>query len=103
MQIHGLDRVKEVVLKQLAGKPAKVYLFGSWARGEQKRTSDIDIAIDWKVSATTLQRELTTIRDALEESTVPYKVDILNMNEADPVIISKILREGEIWKDVTSE
>jgi predicted nucleotidyltransferase len=103
MQINVLDQVKEVVLKQLAGKPVKVYLFSSWARGEQKRTSDIDISMDWKVSATTLQRELATIRDALEESTVPYKVDLLNMNEADAIIVSKILREGEIWKDATSE
>ena len=40
-----LDEVRRVVLRGLAGRTAKVYLFGSWARGEASRVSDIDVAV----------------------------------------------------------
>ena len=40
-----LELVKQTVLRALADKPAAVYLFGSFARGEEKPTSDIDVAI----------------------------------------------------------
>ena len=38
-----LKRIKEIVLKQVPG--AKVYLYGSRARGEAKQTSDWDLLI----------------------------------------------------------
>lgn len=43
-----LERVKNMVLELVAEMPVMVYLYGSWARGEEKRTSDIDIAIGSK-------------------------------------------------------
>lgn len=42
---HILNEVKRIVLAQLVGTPAKVYLIESWARREERRTSDIDAAI----------------------------------------------------------
>lgn len=41
-----VQRVKEVVLQHFKERDVRVYLFGSWARGEQKMSSDIDIVID---------------------------------------------------------
>ena len=35
-----------MVIQHFKDKNVRIYLFGSWARGEQKRSSDIDIAIE---------------------------------------------------------
>src|SRR5829696_4704038 len=42
----ALEEVRHIVLDALSEKNAQVYLFGSWARGEATRLSDIDVAID---------------------------------------------------------
>ena len=41
-----LGHVKEIVRRILDDTTTDVYLFGSWARGTQRATSDIDIAIE---------------------------------------------------------
>jgi hypothetical protein len=61
-----LEEVKRFVLGHLSEQPAKVYLFGSWARGEEKRSSDIDLAVDWLDDNTNSKQALTNLRFALE-------------------------------------
>ena len=41
-----LAEARRIICRGLAGLRARVYLFGSWARGDARRTSDIDVAID---------------------------------------------------------
>mgnify|MGYP002240049815 CR=1 FL=1 len=74
-----VQRVKEVVLQHFKGRDVRVYLFGSWARGEQKMSSDIDIAID---SRDDISYEITLLRERLEESTIPRHVDVVDMHHA---------------------
>lgn len=38
-----IQRVKAIVLQHFSTQNVRIYLFGSWARGEQKRSSDIEI------------------------------------------------------------
>jgi hypothetical protein len=73
------------------------HLYGSWARREEKRTSDIDIAIwcEHELPA----GMLTNIRFAFEESTIPYRVDVVDWSRLDQPIKDKVLSEGIIWKD----
>ncbi|MGD0497138.1 MAG: nucleotidyltransferase domain-containing protein [Bryobacteraceae bacterium] len=40
-----LNEVRRLVLRGLSGRRARVYLFGSWARGDASRVSDIDVAV----------------------------------------------------------
>lgn len=76
--------------------PVKVYLFGSWARGEERRTSDIDVGI-W--SEVPLHPGLiTNIRSLLEESTVPYRVDVVDLTTSDEPFLNKVKEEGIVWK-----
>ena len=98
-----LEQVKRVIFRQLEGNSAKVYLFGSWARAEEKRSSDIDVAIEFPVDEPTHHKLLAKIRTALEESTIPYKVDVVHMNEADEAIVNKVKEEGILWEDRGSE
>lgn len=44
----ALEQIKDLVLSSMASQDVQIYLFGSWARGEQKQSSDVDIAIESK-------------------------------------------------------
>jgi len=92
-----LKQVKETVLKSIEKAPARVYLFGSWARGDERVTSDIDIAIEpmGVISPLLLQN----LREELEESHIPHNVDVVDTREADSKLIENIMREGILWKD----
>jgi predicted nucleotidyltransferase len=92
-----LERVKGIVRRVLGHTPADVYLFGSWAHGTQRPTSDIDIAIG---SVAPLPRGLlTSLREALEESTIPNRVDVVDLAETDAAFRDRVRREGIRWID----
>ena len=92
-----LKQVKELVLKSVEKTPARVYLFGSWARGDERANSDIDIAVEpiGVISPSLLQN----LREELEESHIPYNVDVVDTTEANATLINNITREGILWKD----
>src|ERR1043166_2648493 len=88
---RALEEVRRIVLNIVDRKGA-VYLFGSWARGEATRLSDIDVAID---PSTPLPRGmLASLREQLEESSVPYHVDIVDLTRTDPDFRRRVLAEG---------
>ncbi len=100
---HVLRQARNLVFRHITGTPAKAYLFGSWARCEEKRTSDIDIAIEFKTHDESNQITLATLRDAAHESTIPYKIDIIDLNKADEYIINKVRKEGILWEEQQNE
>ena len=71
-----------------------IYLFGSRARGDASAYSDIDIAIEG--SSNTLSKRLTQVRFTLEESLIPYKVDLVDLSKA-PYLRGVIKSEGIQW------
>jgi len=94
---RALEEVRRIVLDALGEKNAKVYLFGSWARGEATRLSDIDVAIAPHV---TLPRgTLARLRERLEESHVPYHVDVVDLTRTAPEFRRRVLAEGVLWSD----
>lgn len=87
-----LDETRRIVLEGLRGHKARVYLFGSWAQGRAGRASDIDVAV---LPADPLPDGLLSdIRDALEESTIIYRVDPVDLSEAGPAFRARVEREG---------
>ena len=74
----------------------RIYLFGSWARGGAKRSSDVDIAIESREDMSFLIGEF---REALENSCIVYNVDVVDMNFAAESLCKKIREEGIVWKD----
>ncbi len=92
-----LEQVKRIILEHLPYKNAKIYLFGSWARSDEKRSSDIDVAIEFDREDEFDSRVLMNVRHALEESTVPYRVDVVHLNKADDFIVDKVRMEGILW------
>ena len=87
---------KEFTLKFWQNQPVRIYLFGSWARGEAKRSSDVDIAIESREDMSFLIGEF---REALENSCIVYNVDVVDMNFASESLCKKIREEGIVWKD----
>jgi predicted nucleotidyltransferase len=63
---------------------ARIFVFGSRARETNRKFSDIDIAI--KSSKITAQL-LARARFELEESALPYKVDVVNYYDLDEKIL----------------
>lgn len=92
-----LECVRRLVLSELEPWPVRVWLFGSWARGRQRRSSDIDVAV-WPVRPLPAD-VLPKLRERLEESDVPYRVDVVDLSAVDPAFRSVVEREGILWKD----
>ena len=70
----------EIIIKILNAhiKKGKVYAFGSRYKNNNRKFSDFDIAID---TGEKLSFEfLNILKDAFEESDLPYRVDIIDYN-----------------------
>jgi predicted nucleotidyltransferase len=91
-----LERVKNIVIGEIGDANVKVYLFGSWARGEERRSSDIDIAVDWPGGAPPAR--LACLREVLEESDVLFRVDVVDLSVAGEGLVNKVRKEGVLWK-----
>lgn len=82
----------EIVIAALHPHAVSVFLFGSRARGDARSRSDIDLAV---LAPGGLPPEaLATAREALEESTIAQRVDLVDLAAADPDFRRRIMREG---------
>lgn len=90
-----LNRVRNMVLEALAPVNAEVYLFGSQARGDVWTLSDIDVAVEpcEPLPAGLLAR----LREALEESTIPVRVDVVDLSDSDEDFRQRVRAEGIRW------
>lgn len=93
----AIEELRRMVLAALGGHDAAVWLFGSCARGEPRQRSDIDIAI--------LPRDelpsgfFGELGADIEESAIPYDVDLVDLRQADPALVDEVRREGVKWRD----
>ena len=95
MGVDYLGRIRKIVMDELDGHPGKVYLFSSRARGTARQTSDVDIAV--LPEGPTPWAALSRIRERLEESTIPFQVDVVDLSETDEDFRSRVLKEGVLW------
>lgn len=76
-----LKLLMDLVIKPLKSYGASVWIFGSRARGNFKPFSDIDLLYSLDNDHQLPQGALFQIKDAIEESRLPYKVDIVSESE----------------------
>jgi uncharacterized protein len=94
---RAIEELRRMVLAALGEHDAAVWLFGSCARGEPRQHSDIDIAI--------LPRGdlpcgfFGELQADIEESTIPYDVDLVDLRHADPALVDEVRLEGLKWRD----
>lgn len=74
----------------------KIYLFGSRARKSNRAGSDIDLALDAnkKIDFSVLAK----INESIEESKVPFFVDVVDLCSVDDDFKEKIKKDMIPWK-----
>jgi type I restriction enzyme S subunit len=75
-----LKIVRQVLDSHLADH-SRVWVFGSRAKKAKKKFSDLDIAIDTNQKLTLVT--LASLQNAFSESDLPYKVDVIDLNNID--------------------
>lgn len=68
-----------------------LYLFGSRSKGNNLKTSDIDLAIDTICDKNQLKKAKTEINDI----DTLYSIDIVNMNDMDKQFREIVLKSGK--------
>ena len=76
---------------------ARIILFGSRARGNNKESSDIDIAIDTgqRIRLSAVGRARTT----LEHLPLPVGIDLVDFRSIPQELRDEINRDGNVWKN----
>lgn len=93
---RDLEEARRIVLDALGRYRVRVWLFGSRARGDAVRGSDIDIAV---LALEPLPEGLLEeTRQALEDSQVLFPVDLVDLSTAEPELRKRVEREGISWR-----
>jgi predicted nucleotidyltransferase len=90
-----IDIVKQIVLKHIPKDNFAVFLFGSRAVGNAKPLSDIDIGILGLEPLPTIIK--VDLESDLEESIVPYKIDLIDFYQVDKDFKKEALNTIQIW------
>lgn len=93
----NLLKLKELVTGFLKNEQVTILVFGSRARKENLPFSDVDIGIIPHNGFP--ESKLALLREKIEDSSVPYKVDIVNLSETSQNFRKEILKDAVIWKD----
>ncbi len=86
------EQIKDVCAKVFQDQDVSFcYLFGSYAKGTAKETSDVDLLVSTSLKGLAFFELIENLREALKK-----KVDVLNIDQLtnNPVLINDILKEG---------
>lgn len=75
---------------------AKIYLFGSYARNEARRTSDIDLAIDAGIKIPLEEKHM--IANMIDALNLVQNVDIVDLNAIADDFRTTIMKDAVAWK-----
>ncbi len=89
--METIEELKDYLIENFPD--AQIYLFGSHAREEETERSDLNIAL---CSHTDLDKKLAWTRYEIEESHLPYKVDLIDLKTA-PYLKKIVEKEGVRW------
>ena len=93
----GVDlQSKEKIIKILNALfgDTKIYLFGSRAKGSYSQWSDIDLGLDKGKKIDFV--DIGEAKDVMVTLNIPYKVDIVDINNVSQDMKNIILKEGVI-------
>ena len=76
---------------------AKIYLFGSRAKGNYTTTSDLDIAIDAGVAMPLIDK--AKIFSMIDVLNMPQKTDVVDFHRVPLALQENILKHGILWKN----
>lgn len=89
--------LKSLIIEFFKDENVIVILFGSRARGDYNRVSDIDIGI---LPENRLDRKkLVLLKEKIDDLNFPYTVDVVDLSKVSEAFREKALREGIVWKN----
>lgn len=92
-----LKQTRKIILRRLKDYSFQLFLFGSQSTQRAGRTSDIDVGV---LPIGPLPRGLLSeIREELEESLIPYPVDLVDLSRSNPEFLQHVRQKGVIWSD----
>ena len=94
---RDLDAARRIVRRVVGSEDAQLLLYGSRARGDAGPHSDIDLALLPRRSLP--PGVLARVREALEDSTIPYRVEIIDLSTVNEEFRRKVLAEAIPWTD----
>ena len=95
-----LRQTFEIIAAHMKEYPARIYLFGSRASGTARIFSDCDIGIEPLRNLPV--GHLSRLREKLEESRVPYVVEVVDLSQANEEFARKVRGEGILWIDTSN-
>ncbi|RUM59926.1 MAG: nucleotidyltransferase domain-containing protein [Persephonella sp.] len=88
-----VNRYISLIVEELKKyNPKKIVIFDSRARGDYKKQSDIDIAVDLNLSF----REKRKLKEKIDRLSGLYSVDVVFLPDIDEDFKEKIMKEGKI-------
>ncbi|MEI6397482.1 MAG: nucleotidyltransferase domain-containing protein [Pseudomonadota bacterium] len=72
------QQLNSLVIEPLMRHGAKVWIFGSRARGDHSGFSDVDLMVE---ATTEISNVLGQVSETIIESNFPYKVDIVDLRD----------------------
>jgi len=88
------DFLKKLLIETLP-EDSEIFLFGSRAAGDHSWNSDIDIGV---VAEKLDYKTIVKIKEIVDDSFVPFKVDIVDFSKADDGFKQIALRSIIRWK-----
>lgn len=92
-----IETIKEKILQLSQGMEGEIFLFGSRAKGNFGHDSDLDIGCD-RIPREDFRRLERNLFLFLEESTVPYDVDLVDFSHTEERFRNIALKDKIIWK-----
>ena len=86
-----MEKISKIVEVIKEYNPKSIYLFGSRARGDNLKTSDIDIAVDLKLDF----REKRKLKEKIDKVAGLYSVDLVFFDEMSKKFKEKVIKEGK--------
>jgi len=92
-----LSRLKQLILGELKDEPIQILIFGSRARGDEAKTSDVDIGFIPGKGFNL--KTMAHLKNKIEDSRIPYSVEFVNLNAVSENFRKEVLKDAIIWKD----
>jgi hypothetical protein len=89
--------VEQLLRMRLAAEPGVIvgYLFGSVARGDARRDSDVDVAVLYPAAPRRYEELPLTLEADLSQA-LGRRVDIVVLNHASADLVHRVLRDGKL-------
>lgn len=92
----SLREARRIAIEVCAQRNIRVIFFGSRARGNNRPTSDLDVALDGK-GRSLPPNLIGELSERYDMSLIPYRVDVVDLSETTQEFCYEVEKEGIEW------